>query len=256
MALIRSHGIILHKIPYSESSLILKAFTRESGITGLMARGATRPNSKFHGLLDFFSIYELIYRTRPRQDLLTLSDASLVDDFAGIKHDLDKQSLANVFLEIYLRHIYGPEPSVPLFEILKSSLETLDCYRGKPIWFSLMLCDFLLQFCGLMGFKPQFNRCIHCHSPAVEQAFDWLDLDMGGPACSNCEEKSRNRLKIKGGNLTDWLEQIQISGMRAGTISKSQMISGEELLLAFLHHHSSRQGQIKSYKFYRKMTRV
>ena len=126
MAVIRSPAIILHRIPYSESSLILKAFTRESGLISLIAKGANKPKSKFQGLLDFFSIYELIYRTKTRETLLTLSEASLISDFPGIKDDLNKQSLANVMLETFLRHL-----------LFKAGVPTISDFCNSAILLSL-----------------------------------------------------------------------------------------------------------------------
>src|SRR3982750_1254339 len=52
MTSLKDCGFLLRKIPYSESSFILKVFTREHGLVSFMAKGAKRQNSRLHGLLE------------------------------------------------------------------------------------------------------------------------------------------------------------------------------------------------------------
>ncbi|MEY4155370.1 MAG: putative repair protein, partial [Pseudomonadota bacterium] len=42
---------MLHRYPWSESSLVLEVFTRHHGRIALMARGARRPTSNFRPVL-------------------------------------------------------------------------------------------------------------------------------------------------------------------------------------------------------------
>lgn len=52
-------AFLLHAYPYSETSLILDAFTREHGRLALLARGARRPRSALRGVLIGFQRLEL-----------------------------------------------------------------------------------------------------------------------------------------------------------------------------------------------------
>ncbi|HEY6563947.1 MAG TPA: DNA repair protein RecO, partial [Pirellulaceae bacterium] len=126
MATIKSPGLILRKTPYSETSLILKVYTRESGLITLMAKGAKRPKSKFAGLLDFFTLDQFIYPEKSRSEIHTLSDASLIRDFPRIKSDPGVQALGHVFLELYLRYMSEPQRSPPHYAWLIERLESLD----------------------------------------------------------------------------------------------------------------------------------
>src|SRR4029079_6718836 len=44
-------GFVLHTYPYSETSLVVEAFTREHGRVPLVAKGAKRPRSAWRGVL-------------------------------------------------------------------------------------------------------------------------------------------------------------------------------------------------------------
>ena len=55
----RQAAFLLHAYPYSETSLIVEAFSREHGRLALMARGARRPRSLLRGVLMAFQPLEL-----------------------------------------------------------------------------------------------------------------------------------------------------------------------------------------------------
>lgn len=63
-------GYVLHARPYSESSLVLDAFTPGYGRVGLVAKGARRRSSPLAGLLQPFQ--PLLLSWSGRQDLVTL----------------------------------------------------------------------------------------------------------------------------------------------------------------------------------------
>jgi len=52
-------AFVLHAYPYSETSLIVEAFSRDFGRVALLARGARRPRSALRGLLLAFQPLEL-----------------------------------------------------------------------------------------------------------------------------------------------------------------------------------------------------
>lgn len=64
---------LLNRRPYSDSSLLLEAFTREYGRIGLVARGARGPKSKLRGLLQPFG--PLLLSWHASGELATLTGA-------------------------------------------------------------------------------------------------------------------------------------------------------------------------------------
>jgi DNA repair protein RecO (recombination protein O) len=57
-------AFVLHAYPYSETSLIVDAFSRDHGRVALLARGARRPRSVLRGLLLAFQPLELAWAGR------------------------------------------------------------------------------------------------------------------------------------------------------------------------------------------------
>lgn len=84
-------GFVLHRWPYKETSLLVEAFTREDGRVAMVARGAKRPRSELHGVLQAFqpvafSWYgsgelKTLVRAEWRGGLALLSGAALLCGF-------------------------------------------------------------------------------------------------------------------------------------------------------------------------------
>ncbi len=252
MASLKSPGLILKKTPYSDSSLILKVYTRESGLITLIAKGAKRPKSKFHGLLDFFTLDQFVYPAKPKTEIHTLMDAALIRDFPRLKADPARQSLAHVFLELYLKYLPEPAQSHPHFAWLVERMERIDGAPSAGFDPVLELCDFLLGLCAISGFSPQFSACAHCgrHDPGFRVR---LDPDLGGPICAACAGAGHGGGVSYPARLLRWLTRLQECGPLAGRLPRDEEALAEVFLLAFLGKHGGGARPMKSLDFYREM---
>src|SRR3954464_2124695 len=104
MALAKDTGFLLRKILFSESSFILKAFTREHGLVSLMAKGAKRPSSRWRGLLEPVLHLQLLFPEFSRSEIRFLGEVSLLRGFPALGQDPIKQGLAQIFAETLLRY--------------------------------------------------------------------------------------------------------------------------------------------------------
>ncbi len=251
MASLKSPGLILKKTPFSDSSLILKVFTRESGLITLIAKGAKRPKSKYHGLLDFFTLDQFVYPAKSKSEIHTLMEVGLMRDFPRLKSDPARQSLAHVFLELYLKYVPEPEQSHPHFELLLERLGRIDEAREfDPV---LELCDFLLALCAVSGFSPQFSECAQCGRTDLGFRAR-LDPDLGGPVCATCSGTGGGAgAGSFSARLLRWLTRLQACGPRAGRIPREEEAQAEAFLLAFLGKHAGGSRPMKSLDFYHQM---
>ena len=241
--------IILHKMPYSESSLIVRGYSRETGKVSFLVKGAKRPKSKFRGLLEYFTLYDARYRFKSGSDFHTLTEVAPIQSYQSIVSNLKKQALANLYLEIHLRCLPEPETSIPQFECSINTLETLNESTRSPHHYPLLLCDFLLQFLHIMGLQPRFQGCVQCKVP-VSTSDTWM-LDMGGPLCRNCQRQNRSPGVSLSATTLHWLHQVQQMGTRSTVASAYLMKQAEMLLLAFLQHHAGYRNSLKSLELYR-----
>lgn len=252
MASVKSPGLILKKIPFSDTSLILKVFTRESGLITLIAKGAKRPKSKFHGLLDFFTLDQFVYPEKSKSEIHTLIDAGLIREFPRVKSDPGRQSLGHVYMELYLKYMPEPAQSHPHFELLLERMESLEG-AGADFDPILHLCDFLLGLCSVSGFSPQFTVCVQCGREDLGFRVR-MDPDLGGPVCGSCGGAGAGTSGIAfPGRLLRWLDRLQDLGARAGRLPREEEALAETFLLSFLGKHAGGARPMKSLDFYHQM---
>lgn len=241
---------MLRKIPFSETSLILKVYTRESGLVSLMAKGAKRPKSRFAGLLDFFNLNQFLYPEKSRSEIMTLADAGLIREFPRLKSDPVRQALAHLFMESFLKYVQEPHKSLPHYELLLGHLEGLDEASGLGD-LALRLCDFLLGLAAASGFSPQFAHCAQCGG-VITGLRVRMDPELGGPLCASCAGQAAGAVLPR--RVVLWLDRVQAQGVLAGGQPRSDERLAEDFLLAFIGKHSGGTRPLQSLEFYRKMS--
>jgi DNA repair protein RecO (recombination protein O) len=119
------HGYVLHSYPYSESSLIVETFTRESGRVPLVARGARRARSSVRGVLLAFQ--PVLLSWSGRTELRTLGKAEWVgghEPLAGLG------MICGFYVnELLLRLLPRDDPHERLFDHYRDTLLALGAAR-------------------------------------------------------------------------------------------------------------------------------
>ncbi|MFA6714971.1 MAG: recombination protein O N-terminal domain-containing protein [Victivallales bacterium] len=86
-SLVTANLVILRKMPYRESSLILGTLSAEFGKIDLIAKGARKLSGKQFPAFDLFREVEVTFQNRGKDDLHTVTNAELL---------LSNDSLANI----------------------------------------------------------------------------------------------------------------------------------------------------------------
>lgn len=285
MANITDTGFILRKIPYSESSLILKAYTREHGLVSFMAKGAKRQKSRLHGLLEPVVHLQFLFPAHSRGDMRILADVALLRDHPGVREDIVKQALAQACGEVLLKYMPDEARAPDFHDGLLKVMGQLEAAPALRRALEVIFAGYLLDFCRLSGFQPQFRFCIRCEArvfapAAIErstaQTIVFL-VDQGGPLCGRCARPSEGgggEARLREG-VVRWLDAVQArnaaspgvatgSGAGAGTeaggdvagedglsealpdISWREAVQAEDFLLQFLGRHAGGQKAVKS----------
>lgn len=105
-------AFILHRYPYSETSLLLKLFTREQGLIPVIAKGARAPKSKIRGYCQPF--ISLLVETFGRGEVKSLKQM----DMAKVLPTLTGSDLLSAFYlnELLLALLPQHEPMPELFD--------------------------------------------------------------------------------------------------------------------------------------------
>ncbi|MCB9223899.1 MAG: DNA repair protein RecO [Crocinitomicaceae bacterium] len=145
-------GIVLYKTDYSESSLIIKALTKDEGVQSFIFQGAKRKN-KNGNLVSPLSILSISYYQRSDSQLAKISAIESSVIYRSIPFDPYKSSVLFFVNEVLNKVIKEKESDQELFTFVRSILEILDL-SDRTANFPI---KFLFQLTKYLGFYPQFD---------------------------------------------------------------------------------------------------
>ena len=90
-------GFIVARMPFGNTSLIVRCLCREAGRLTLMAKGATRPKGPFAGLIDLFYLVDLQYQPSRSGDIHTLREIKLIEPHIGLRRSYANLVAAQYF---------------------------------------------------------------------------------------------------------------------------------------------------------------
>jgi DNA repair protein RecO (recombination protein O) len=160
------NGILLRRIRYSDTSLILTWFTDLHGKIKAMAKGALRQNSAFAGKLDLFFHCDLLISYSSKTELHGLREVSIKTTFERIRTDYLKTSAASYFVELVEKVTELDHPAPEIYRLLLRALGYLD--RQSP------------DTRGVLFFESELCKCLGLYTPDMHSAADKL-VDAYGP---------------------------------------------------------------------------
>lgn len=172
---IRTRAIVLNKTKYSESSVIVKVFTREAGVQSFILKGAfSKKNKGKLALMENLSLVELSFDDH-REGIKYLSDITLYHPYSLIPFDMVRRTLFIFYNEILYKMLTDYSSDPELFDFIENSLLELDEETAKLADIHLR---FLIRFSKILGFAPKDNFSEqNCHFFIEESAFihDYLN---------------------------------------------------------------------------------
>jgi len=126
-------AVVLRRVDYSETSLVLTLFTPEAGLLKGIAKGAKRSKSLFDAGLEPFVRCVLVYLDRRSRGLHILTEAAVVETSPGLRQSLDRLNAAWLAAELIpaLSEEGDPEPrTYALLLELLHALENAHAYVG------------------------------------------------------------------------------------------------------------------------------
>jgi DNA repair protein RecO (recombination protein O) len=235
--LISTRALILHGIPYGDTSRILRLLTPRHGLRSVIAKGARRPKNRFGAILEPFTEGEAQFNLREGRDLFILSGFTLIRSRQGIGRDLAGFAGASLISELLLRSA-TEEPSPELFRAASLAMDELagsdDGSRPSLAW--------IWYIVGLLGYEPQMLNCVVCGRDLDVAEESRFDVASGGAACLTCRSSGR----IIPGSF-----RAEVTSMATGAGGEMEWTQGNRrrhaaLLQAFLSTHLAVERPLKS----------
>ena len=106
-----TRGLVIARLPFGNTSLIVRCLTEQAGRLTFMAKGASRPKSPLHGALDLFYLDDFLYVPARSGEMHTLREARVVEPHLGLRKSYASLMAAQYFAEL-IEAI--TEPGTPL----------------------------------------------------------------------------------------------------------------------------------------------
>ena len=177
MEIIKVEGIVLGETNYSESSKILKVFTKEYGIISVMSKGCRSLKSKLRGVSNKLS-YANFHIHYKENGISTLIEADTIDTLKNIITDILNISYLSYILDL-TEQVYKHSKSDEIYKILISIVNKIN--EGyDPSVLTIIYELKLLQF---LGISPSIDGCSICGNTNNILTISVRD---GGFVCKNC----------------------------------------------------------------------
>ena len=192
----QTEAIIIKKIKLGEADRILTLYTPYLGKIRAVAKGVRRPRSKLAGHLELLT-HSLVSLARGR-NLDTITGSQTINSFLLLKSDLWLSSCALYATELVNQFTADDIENYPLFQLLLETMHRL-CQGGDK---ELVLRYFELHLLNEVGYRPQLQQCVSCHS-TLKPITNSFCSAAGGMLCPNCGQSqpltyplSVNALKV------------------------------------------------------------
>jgi DNA repair protein RecO (recombination protein O) len=186
-------AIFLHRIPYSESSLITTFYTLHSGTQKFLFQGGKKKSAALFPA----SICEITFYRRPDSELGKLTEAQPLNSLRNIQVD-PVRSTITFFIAAILKNCLKTDQSDPqLFHFLEEKISVLNTCDLNLL--PLYPIEFLVSFAMQMGIEPQVPSKISRYFHLEEGEFSDVDqkgeLVAEGPGVELIQMLLTNELK-------------------------------------------------------------
>lgn len=231
MSLTRTAAILLRSYPYSETSQILRFFTEDLGVAGVVARGVRATGGRRGGSPTTFSQGILSLYYREGRDLQTFHEFLPSDPRLGLSRHPVRLAAASVMGELVMRHSES-DRNPALFNALSRGLSAVEGHALDSIIKGLL--EQLWPLVVQLGYRPLLEHCVECGRALHQEEIARLDFGAGGLCCAGCRPESQGpRLGPRA--------RIQLSALLAGHLEDDLVRPRAHLRLAsdFITYHIS-----------------
>lgn len=197
-------AIMLRRIDYGDYDLIITFLTLENGKMAAIAKSAKKSIKRFRGILEPFSVLNIVCSKGKKSGLPVLQEAALSHPFANIRMDIRKTGYASYWAEIINLWMEENHQQAEVFHLFKYVLERLDETHAKGEDLSIL---FQMQFVNHIGMGPNLVDCSSCKSRIedLHQTGFYFDLKRGGLICNKCRTSRGRGLTLSRGTVKQLL---------------------------------------------------
>ena len=180
-----AQALLLRRVEYGESDLVVTLLTDTIGRVSALARGARKSVKRFGGVIEPMHTLRIAYDDRSGAELVVLREARLERARPFLVTSLERMQAAGLALN-WVRKAAPPRTPEP--EVWSAMSDLLD-HLGDPedtVSARARLAATGIRLLAAFGWGIDFERCVSCgKAPGPTQAAA-VDAARGGLICREC----------------------------------------------------------------------
>lgn len=185
MKIVKEEGIIIGEQNYSESSKILKIFTKDLGIISVISKGARKPKSPLHAGSNklIYGIFDISYKENALSTLVSIdikdNFKNIVADFKDLAKKMYAFTIIDLSKQILPQEEIDEDEQKEIYDIILASLKKID----EGINPKILLDIVMLKYLYFLGVLPNLDSCSFC---GTVHDIVTMDAKSFGFVCKEC----------------------------------------------------------------------
>ena len=181
--IVTTPAIILSTLRYGETSKIVRLATPEHGVLSVMAKGASRPRSRFGASLQVLSVGQAHVLLSQRRDLHTLTGFELAALPVKLTEDVARFSAATAMAELVIA-VSGAEPNPVVFSTLVEEVASIEGSAPGDVPPAALRA--IWRLIAVLGFAPTLDACVIDGRSLPAGTAVAFGASEGGVVCDGC----------------------------------------------------------------------
>jgi DNA repair protein RecO (recombination protein O) len=235
-------AIVLRRIDYGEYDFVITLFTLKNGKISVIAKTAKKSKKRFGGILELFSVLDVVCNIGRRKGLPVLQEAALKHPFFDIRSSTLKTAYASYWAELINQWMESGQKQVQLYRLFQYVLRELDSCRVSEAALSIL---FQMKFLTISGLAPNLRQCSVCRIEVekVKETRIRFDFAKGGILCDGCASKTLQKTFLSKGIIKQllWIEKGDLVKAVRIRFTSDALREGLEFLETFVPYHVGKE---------------
>lgn len=208
-------AINLKTYPLNDNDKILLAYSKETGLVRLVAKGVKKTKSKLASYVESLVANKLFCKSGRSLDII--SSASSLDTFKNIRNDIVKLIFSMYLSEIVINLGIEKDPnSSQIYNLLFNALKKIANTSSK-LDFLLATLRFQLKMMEISGFDLDFYFCVDCGKPIIDMNNAYYSYNQHGMICSKCKMSNLSKTMLINKKIIEFLNTLKKSDFNENT---------------------------------------
>jgi len=243
--IVTTPAMVLSAMRYGETSKIVRLATPGHGVVSAIAKGASRPRSRFGASLQVMSVGQAHLLFSQRRDLHTLTGFELAALPVQLTEEVSRFSAAAAMAELAIA-VAAAEPNPGVFSTLVEAVASLERAAASDV--PPVALRAIWQLIGVLGFAPELDRCvIDGREVPADRPAAFSPAD-GGTLCESCA-RARDVTRLPAEARTD-LRCLLNPDSPLPTIDPLHSAAHHRLLARYVRIHVAEGARLPALEFW------